>query len=300
MTLTAEQLQKRRQGITATDIAAIVGLNPYRTGLEVYAAKRGQEPERTESEAMWWGSALEPVIAQRYAEQNKCVVARNTKVTVASSTEPWMLCTPDGAVLDNGLGLDVIQGWLPHKTLWGLEFKTAFSHEQVRRWGSGQSAVPEEYFVQCQWSMAVTGLDRWDLAVLLGGYHGLDYREYVLSPNARIIGALKRAGRAFLERVEAGEPPAPDGSASARRALTSLYPRADLNVRLASGDEVALLDAYAVADAEYREAAAAREELQQQIKAAIAGAEGIETPDGLGVTWSVDKRGRRTFRFKGG
>lgn len=66
MTLTAEQLAKRRTGITSTDIAAICGLNPYKSPMAVYLDKIGKPLEVEQTEGMFWGLALEPLLLQRY------------------------------------------------------------------------------------------------------------------------------------------------------------------------------------------------------------------------------------------
>lgn len=46
-----EWLEQRRNGIGGSDAAVIVGLNPYRSRLELYADKLGLMPEREDSEA---------------------------------------------------------------------------------------------------------------------------------------------------------------------------------------------------------------------------------------------------------
>ncbi len=70
--LTAKERQAwlaaRRRGITGTDVAAILGLNPWRNALDVYLEKMGQGEAVQANEAMWWGTYLEEGIARRYAE----------------------------------------------------------------------------------------------------------------------------------------------------------------------------------------------------------------------------------------
>jgi putative phage-type endonuclease len=61
-----EWLAARRTGIGGSDIAAILGLSPWRTPLDVYRDKV-DGAEQPETEAMRWGRLLEDVIAREYA-----------------------------------------------------------------------------------------------------------------------------------------------------------------------------------------------------------------------------------------
>ena len=61
-----EWLEWRRGGIGGSDAATIVGLNPYRSRLELYADKLGMMPEKEDSEAMRIGRDLEEYVASRW------------------------------------------------------------------------------------------------------------------------------------------------------------------------------------------------------------------------------------------
>jgi len=302
MPLTPEQLELRRTGITSTDISAICGLNPYKSPMEVYLDKVGKSIEREDTEAMWWGREMEPVIARRYVQgAGRCVWLAG-----ATMGAPPVLATPDAFVHRQTRGGTEVYGtvWsglhVPPDTDYGLELKTAFSASQVRRWGHGGDAVPEEYLVQCAWCMAVTDLDRWDIAVLLAGYNGAEFRTYTLARDRVLERALIERAEAFWrDHVEARKPPPPDGSASALRALKNLYPQDETPIAPATDTVVGLADELRLAEAEYAEAAAERERIRQELMAEVKTAEGTEGRIGdiaFKVTWKTDKRGRRVFR----
>ena len=44
MSLTPEQIEFRRRGITGTDISAIMGLNPWKSPLDIWNEKKGLAP----------------------------------------------------------------------------------------------------------------------------------------------------------------------------------------------------------------------------------------------------------------
>src|SRR5678816_2816289 len=69
VTLTPDQIERRLAGISATDVSAIVGVNPYRSAVNVWASKRGEEPAWDGNELTRWGFRVEPTIREHYAEE---------------------------------------------------------------------------------------------------------------------------------------------------------------------------------------------------------------------------------------
>lgn len=297
MSLSPEQIATRRTGVTSTDASAIVGLNPYKSALEVYAAKVGEGRAVEDNEAMWWGRALEPVLAARYAEPNPGAELTEPG-TMQSASEPWMLATPDRLVYTGAGPVGIAD--------YGLELKTAFAAEQVKRWGSAEDSMPWEYIVQCQWCMAVTGLKRWDVAVLLGTYHGMDYREYTLHyDDGRIMthpekGVIARCRHFWFENVQKGIPPEPDGSPSAQAAIASMYPRVEADVVLAvSSEEIDALEDYQGALMDKRLAERNEAGARQALELLIGDREGMEHPDIGTVMWKAGKGGKRRWNSRG-
>lgn len=61
-------LEDRRKGIGGTDAAAILCTSKWSSPLDVWLRKIGEAPEVEETEQMWWGKALEDLIARRFTE----------------------------------------------------------------------------------------------------------------------------------------------------------------------------------------------------------------------------------------
>jgi predicted phage-related endonuclease len=57
-----EWLRERKNYLGGTDLAAICGLNPYRTALDVYLDKTSEDIAYETNSAMHWGTLLEDVI----------------------------------------------------------------------------------------------------------------------------------------------------------------------------------------------------------------------------------------------
>src|SRR5437763_9942981 len=68
-------LEVRRGGIGSSDAAAAVGLNPYKSMLELWMDKTGQSLQAQaaaddDSSPTYWGSLLEPIVAAHYTRKS--------------------------------------------------------------------------------------------------------------------------------------------------------------------------------------------------------------------------------------
>lgn len=199
-TLTPQQMELRRTGIGASEIAAVLGLHHKLTPLDIWMQKRGMAEPQFDNQFLKMGRILEGVIRGLYYEE----VARPEGLSMLENVgtqvhqgEQWMLCTPDAVLIDVNTQDD---GWRR-----GLECKNrdAFWRDQFGE--SGSDVFPDDVAAQCVWSMAVTGLDRWDVAVLLGGN---DFRTYTMHRNQDLIDAMVEQAREFwFTNVVGGKEP---------------------------------------------------------------------------------------------
>lgn len=209
-----EWLEVRKRGIGSSDAAAAVGLNPYKSQLELWLEKTGRDtglpktdPDDGES-AMYWGNVLEPIVAWHYSKRTGNKVRRINAVLQHPDPElSWMLANIDREVI----GTDDVQI---------LECKTA-GINGARLWKEG---VPEYVQLQVMHQLAVTGKQAADVAVVLGGQH-LDIHR--IERDEEMIARLIELERAFWTYVETDTPPPADGTASAETALRCLYPEDD-------------------------------------------------------------------------
>ena len=213
---------QRKKGLGGTDISAICGLHPYVSRAQVWSDKLGLT-EVQENELMKWGKILEAPIAREYGErEGKKVILLADQIVTQERDGVKLFGSPDAAV------------WLMAPTPAeladimvlmrgaerGLEIKTASSW--AKGWGHGAAEIPEHYYVQCQWYMAITGLKRWDLAVLIGGN---DFRIYRLEAHPSLQKALIEMGVKFWkDYVETQTPPPADASESYLKTLGQLIP----------------------------------------------------------------------------
>ncbi|HDR8948161.1 TPA: YqaJ viral recombinase family protein [Burkholderia vietnamiensis] len=204
-------LDVRKNGIGGSDAAAAVGLNPYKSMLELWLEKTSRDadlpkpdPDDT-TEPVYWGTLLEPIVAASYTKQTGNRVRRINAV-LQHPTIPWMLANLDREVV----GMPDVQI---------LECKTA-GEFGARLWRDG---VPEYVTLQVQHQLAVSGKQSADVAVLLCGQRLEVHR---IERDDALIARLIELEAAFWRYVETDTPPPADGSESADRALRCLYPGA--------------------------------------------------------------------------
>ncbi|MBT1536036.1 YqaJ viral recombinase family protein [Ralstonia solanacearum] len=249
-------LAVRRTGIGGSDAAAAVGLNPYKSQLELWLEKVGRDtdlpkPDPTDAaEPVYWGALLEPIVAAAYTQQTGRRV-RKVNAVLRHPTVPFMLANLDREVI----GVPDVQI---------LECKTA------GEWGSRgwQGGPPDYVILQVQHQLAVTGKQAADVAVLLCGQRLEVHR---IERDDALIAQLIDLEAAFWRYVETDRPPPGDGSESADRALHCLYP-ADGGGTVDFSDDTQLsavfADLVAVrAEIEARQQAEAR--LKQTIQSAM-------------------------------
>ena len=204
-------LAVRKQGIGSSDAAAAVGLNPYKSQLELWLEKTGRDGNlpkadpHDEESPMYWGNLLEPIVAAHYTKRTGNRVRRiNAVLQHPDPEKAWMLANIDREVIGSG-------------EVQILECKTA-GINGARLWKEG---VPEYVQLQVQHQLAVTGKAAADVAVLLGGQHLEIHR---IERDESLIARLVQLERQFWDYVETDTPPAADGSESAELALRCLYP----------------------------------------------------------------------------
>lgn len=192
----------RNTGIGGSDIAVIMGLNPWKSAYALYMEKSGQvEPDDlSENEYVYWGTVLEAAVANRFAELTGKKVRKCG--TLQDDDYPYMLANVDRLIVGEEAG---------------LECKTASTYKKDEWEGDN---VPDAYYCQCQWYMMVTGFNVWYIACLIGGNHF----EYKAIPrNEKFIQEMRAAVVEFWENMENGIAPEIDGSESTSEALRKQY-----------------------------------------------------------------------------
>lgn len=239
-------LLARQRGLGGSDIAAVVGMSPFKRPIDIFIGKTETvEFGEDVREFLAWGNLLEPVIRAEYARRAGQAVISGLDIAplfpgrsaqwgeqtiVKAEGREWMLGTPDG---------------ISPRIARGLEIKN--SSFRGEGWGTaGSDEIPDHYAIQCQWYMGVTGLPQWDVAVL---FHGNTLETFRLYRNDDLLEELIIAGESFWnDHIEKRIAPALDDSESYARYLGRKY-------SLASGNTMEADDAITSWANELRQAA---------------------------------------------
>lgn len=226
-------LKARQAGIGGSDVSAIMGLNKWKSPIDVWVDKTTSVQDDEPSEAAYWGTALEDVVAGEFVRRTGLRVRRCNQL-LQHNEYPYMIANIDREIIGRPNGQRV-----------GVECKTA-SEYRKDEWTDEE--IPAEYILQCQHYMAVTGYEAWWIAVLIGG-NKFVYKR--IDRDAEIIKMLiQQEGIFWREYVEPKVMPPADGSEACKKALAKMYPQSN-------GAEIVL-------DAESRELLERRAKLVKQ------------------------------------
>lgn len=219
-----EWLKLRREGVGGSDALAVLGLDPWKTRMEVYLDKTGDDrAEREQTDGMAWGNYAEGPIAEWFTYKTGVRVRRCGLMRHVD--RPWQRVSVDRLTADGGL----------------LECKNTNYHRRGEWEDDEGEIVADGAEAQAQHGLAVTGLPHAWFAAQVGGQPPVIRR---IERDEAFIADLTACEAEFWQLVEARTPPALEGRASADL-IARMYPDADdgKTVELCAAD-VALLREY--------------------------------------------------------
>ena len=276
-------LASRRKGLGGSDIAAILGLSPWRSAVDVWLDKTSTEPPvDAPSEPMYWGTVLEDVVSGEYQKRTGRRVQRVTQ-QLRHPQLGWALGNIDRAVTTASTRARVVTG-----TLRGaegiLECKTASAYSLGEWEGSdGGDAVPVHYAAQVLWYIGIAQVQWADIAVLVGGQRYLVRR---VERNDETLRAMFAAADEFWHRhVLTGVAPEPKSA----RDVVTLFPRDDGEYLDASqnGEVLGLLNALRAARIDAKARVGLVDDIEEQLKLRIGARAGITFDGKPVVTWKA-------------
>ena len=200
-------LEKRKNGIGGSEVAVALGISPFKDPLTLYLQKKGEVERDEETERMYCGKKLEPVIADMFAEKTGLPLFDPGRFTLAEHREdPRLIATIDRRIIsDDNSSRDGI-----------LEIKN-IDHWNTS-WGD---MVPIYYQIQVQHQMGVMGLEWAKVAAFVGGNN---LRIFDMQFDERVWKKIQTGVNEFFQRLQNNDPPPADGSESSMKALEILYP----------------------------------------------------------------------------
>ena len=199
-----EWLEYRKQGIGGSDASVVCGMNRYKSSIELWMEKTDQLPYQEAGEAAYWGTQLEELVRLEFTKRTKIEV-KQVKQLLKSKEYPFMLANLDGVCEHPDYGTCI------------FEAKTASAY-RMREW---EDSIPDEYQLQIQHYMAVTGFQGAYIAVLIGGN---TFRWQFVARDEELISMLIQLEKDFWRHVQENIPLPMDGSQAAASLLTQKFP----------------------------------------------------------------------------
>ena len=277
MALTVAELQERRHYLGSSDVPAILGVDPYRNITDVWLAKVGRlELKQTDSRPADLGNRLERPLVEIVADQLEQPVEFNRRFKrdeiLSAQTDGWLTAL-EQPVEAKAMGL----------------FNPRFDTSD---WGDeGTDQVPYRILAQVSFSLLVTGAEVAHVSALLGG--GLGHRVYTIPRHEALIRAIEDRALTFWH--EHVIPEIPPEEVPRIDTLKDVIREPGKAVEVDHGYP----DRWEAIDDQFKLVRDARDELKAEIIHHLGDAEAGVTPFGT-FTYEADKRGRRSFRYRGG
>lgn len=276
-------LEARKHGIGGSDVAAVMGISPWKSPLEVWLEKTGRAdaPDLSDKESVAMGTELESVVLDMYRRRHPDHAAQRVNAILTSTVRPWAQASLDGIVKDPELG-------------WGvLEIKTGSKESE---WADG---VPLHYLTQVTHYLSVTGYAFADVAALIGDF-GLHYHEYrVMRDEEDLRAVVERVDEFWADYVEKDAmPPYVTALPSEGKALYELYKHSDGEMEPSDAEMTEWLATHVLeANEQEQEIKQRKTEWTNQLKRLVNEHKGIITPDHV-ITWVRSEKRDSGIRVK--
>ena len=266
-----EWLTLRKKGIGGSDAAAVCSLNRWRGPLDVFLDKTSESIDSTDTEAMYWGRVMEPVLREEFSRRTNLKVEA-VPYMFQFKEHPFMLANIDGIVHENDGTVSLI------------EIKTANGFA-TKDWEDG---LPQEYYIQIQHYMAVCDLAKAYVAVLIGGNN---FRYESISRDDETIRTIIALESNFWNNHVLTKT-APPVDSTSEKAISSMYPASNgTSIILPSEADrmIANIEECRTIEEEIKKAKA---EAENGLKALLQDAECGKTPSGYSVRWKTSTTSR--------
>lgn len=217
-------LQDRKSGIGASEISILCGVNKWKTPLELYYDKIGESTEVISEQTQKLfdaGHENESITLYRFLKKrNRTDTEKISSLLLQKKTLPKksdchiytkfikdkiMLCHPDFIYNDFNVELKFVK----YKgDEWNFNYEGDYGTE---------NDIPFNYYLQCQYQMMITGLDK---TILVVNYQGCDHYEFLILANLELFTTFEKLVADFWKLIENKTPPMPQS----RNDVKMLFP----------------------------------------------------------------------------
>ncbi len=194
-------LEARKAGIGASDAASVIGMNPWKTNIELWEEKTGLViPEDiSDKPVVKYGNDAEGLLRELFILDHPQFDVKYEEYKMFYHKKyPFLFATLDG--------------WIEGKRNGVLEIKTTQIMNPMQ-WAKWKDGIPDNYYIQCLHQLLVTGFDFAILkAQIKHGYETvkLTTKHYTIDRKDVLddMGYLLEAEIKFWDQVQKKEKPA--------------------------------------------------------------------------------------------
>lgn len=270
-----EWLEIRKSGIGSSEVATIVGLNPWETPYQLWRRKIGLDAPKAENFAMKAGHYLEDAVSQFWHDATG-------REIIKRSAGDWIIRDNDRPHLQVS----------PDRTYWLGESRSneakGILECKTTQMAVDPNDIPKYWFCQVQYQLGVAGYQQGSLAWLCSGRE-FGYTDISLVPDF-YAWLLDEVDRFWHDNVQGGKEPDPISVTD----VLLKYNRHTNGKSIEVGD--AIFEAYTQLKGVRKELAALdarKEALEEQIKMAFTDAEAITYGGQTIATWKAPKPGNK-------
>lgn len=182
----------REKRIGGSDVGAILGVNPYKSIIDVYIDKTEGSTFKGNN-ATHWGHMLEGTIIKEFASRHRELQVFDAPFSIVDN---FLIANLDSVLKNKETGDYGV-----------LEIKTT-SLWNKKEWE--EDTIPQSYYAQVQHYLMLSGYKFAYVAVLIGGQ---EYKEFKVERSEEDIALIReKATEFYKENILKQIPPMPDGS----------------------------------------------------------------------------------------
>lgn len=272
----AEWLEHRKGGIGSSEVASVLGLNPYETPYQLWRRKTGQEPPKEETFAMKAGHYLEEAVVRFWSDATGREVIKSSAGDwlYVNDEKPFIRVSPDRTY------------WLPGMPK-NNQNKGIFEAKTTQK-DIDPNDIPKHWFVQLQYQLGGAELSQGSLGWLCSG-RSFDYKDITFVPD--FYGwAIEEVEKFWTDHILGGREP----DATSVADIVTKYARHTDGKIVEVGEEI--LAAYSELKsvrAEIDVLERRKEELEERIKMGFGDAEAISYGGQTLATWKAAKESEK-------
>ena len=268
----AEWLEFRKTGIGSSEVATIVGLNPWETPYQLWRRKVGIDEPQAETFAMKAGHYLEDAVARFWQDETG-------REIIKRSQGDWLIKSSENPILQVS----------PDRTYWLDGMKRNDQNKGILECKTTQSPIdsddlPKHWFCQVQYQLGVAELTQGSIAWLTQGRE-FGYKDLALVPDF-YAWLVEEVERFWTDNIKGGQEPS---STSVKDVLLK-YNRHTAGKIIEIDDDI--FNAYNQLKGVKEELSALeeqKEELESRIKLCFGDAEAISYGGETIATWKASK-----------